>query len=120
MRNTIRFPVLLVAAAVSASAVPGHASASPTPCEAPDAFVQRVGLESAPLTRPYVVAGIAAVSLRRDGSHRWLELAAYSADDARRRLVPGAGGAVGVPEGAEAPVVATWGDRVWLRCPVRS
>ncbi len=88
-----------------------------TPCEAPEQFVRaskldvRVPPHAAPLLRPYVIGGIAAVAIREEGGQRWLELAVHSADDARRQLSGRASAA-----GRAEPVLDTWRDRVWLRC----
>ena len=106
----------LLAAAVLGLLPPAAPAA--TPCEAPEQFVRSSKLEvgivphAAPLLRPYVIGGIAAVAVREEGGQRWLELAVHSASDARRQLsgrAPGAGNA--------DPVLDTWRDRVWLRCP---
>jgi hypothetical protein len=103
-----------VAALLLASVVPAAFAA--TPCDAPDQFVRLGGKavaapgEPLPLVRPYVVGGMAAVSLRDAGGQRWLELAVHSADEARRHLA-GRSGA------ADDATVAGWRDRVWLRCP---
>jgi hypothetical protein len=89
-----------------------------TPCETPELFVRAFLPEasgstpSAPLLRPYLIAGIAAIGLREEGGQRWLELAVHSAADARKQLSARTTGA----EGHE-PVLATRGERVWLRCP---
>jgi len=89
----------------------GLAVAAPTdPCTAPERYVKVATAGIAPLMTPYVVAGIAAVSLREQDGERWLELAAASADEARRLLA-------GQGAGAAFPDVATWRNRVWLRCP---
>jgi hypothetical protein len=89
----------------------GLAVAAPAgPCTAPERYVKVARAGIAPLMTPYVVAGIAAVSLREQDGERWLELAAGSADEARRLLA-------GQGAGAAFPEVATWRDRVWLRCP---
>jgi hypothetical protein len=103
-----------LAALLLASVVPAAFAA--TPCDAPDQFVRLGGKaivapgEPLPLVRPYVVGGMAAVSMRDAGGQRWLELAVHSADEARRQLA--ARGTV-----AGDPTVAGWRDRVWLRCP---
>jgi hypothetical protein len=100
---------LLAALPLLTHAVAGAAPS--TPCDAPERFVKVVAPGVVPLLRPYVVAGFAAVALREQAGERWLELAASSEDDVRRRLAGEAGASPG-------PQVATWGDRVWLRCPV--
>ncbi len=102
-------------AAVVLLAVPMVANAA-TPCDAPEQYVRAGKLDvaaavpAAPLLRPYVVGGIAAIALREEGGQRWLQLAVHSADDARRQLTARA-------PGVEAQAVDTWGERVWLRCP---
>ncbi len=106
----------LLAVAVLAFVPPAARAA--TPCEAPEQFVRAPKLEvgapadAAPLLRPYVIGGIAAVALREDAGQRWLELAVHSADDARRQLSGRAPAA-----GRAEPVLDTWRQRVWLRCP---
>lgn len=104
---------LLLAAALPAAA---HAA---TPCDAPEQYVRSAKLDvrggspdAAPLLRPYVIGGIAALAVREEGGRRWLELAAHSAEDARRQLLARSGG-----EGGATPTLDTWRDRVWLRCP---
>jgi hypothetical protein len=109
-------PIALAAAVLLALPIAAGAS---TPCDAPEQYVRAGKLDvapavpAAPLLRPYVVGGIAAIALREEGGQRWLQLAVHSADDARRQLATRA-------PGAEAPSVDTWGDRVWLRCPASS
>jgi hypothetical protein len=101
--------------AVSASAASAAAAASP--CEAPDRYLRAAAVapgQTAPLVRPYVIAGIAAVALREDGGQRWLELAVHSTDDARRALAVPVAEAGAAP--AAGPLLASWQDRVWLRC----
>ncbi len=94
------------------------AAQAASPCEAPERFVRAskldVGLEAtaAPLLHPYVIGGIAAVAVREDAGQRWLQLAVHSTDDARRQL----SGRSAAAERTE-PVLDTWRDRVWLRCP---
>jgi hypothetical protein len=105
-------------AASALLALPFAAGAA-TPCDAPEQYVRAAKLEvasvlqAAPLLRPYVVGGIAAVALREEGGQRWLQLAVHSADDARRQLAARA-------SGGDAPAVDTWAERVWLRCPASS
>lgn len=89
----------------------GAGAAGTGPCEAPQQYVRAAAAAGAPLQRPWVIGGIAAVSLREQGGERWIELAASSEDDARGRLSSHAA----VEPGS---IVATWGERVWLRCPV--
>lgn len=106
---------LLAALTLATLAPVAHAV---TPCDAPEQFVRvavsdgRGAPQAAPLLRPYVIGGIAAIGMREEGGQRWLELAVHSAADARRQLSARAANAEG-PE----PVLATWRDRVWLRCP---
>lgn len=117
-----RHPPRMNAAAFSlAIAVLGlvtPAAQAASPCEAPEQFVRTARLEvggapqPAPLLRPYVIDGIAAVAVREEAGQRWLELAVHSADDARRQL-SGRGQAADRAQ----PVVDTWRARVWLRCP---
>lgn len=96
-------------AALALVPVPTLAS---TPCEAPERYVRSPKLvESSPLLRPYVISGIAAVSLRERDGERWLELAAHSAEDVRRTLRTRADPASPVAE------VVDRDARVWLRCP---
>lgn len=107
----------LACATAAFLAILAPAARAATPCEAPERFVRgatldvAVGARAAPLVHPYVIGGIAAVALREDGGERWLELAVHSADDARRQLTGRAAGE------RREPVLATWADRVWLRCP---
>ena len=113
-RMNLAAPIL--AAVVTATLAPAVLAASP--CEAPEQFVRAARLEvraepgAAPLLRPYVIGGIAAIGVREEAGQRWLELAVHSADDARRQLTARTPG-TDRPE----PVLATWRDRVWLRCP---
>lgn len=103
---------LSVIAVATGAFVSAPASAA-SPCEAPAQYVRspKVLDAGAPLLRPYVVAGFAALSLRERDGERWLELAAHSADEAGRALR-----AQTVP-GEAAPVVRGEDARVWLRCP---
>jgi hypothetical protein len=109
---------LLITAMSGAFASPAHAGATASPCEAPEQFVRAskfaLGAEdrTAPLLRPYVIGGIAALSVREAAGQRWLELAVHSTEDARRQLASRAPG-----DSRTEPVVDTWRDRVWLRCP---
>jgi hypothetical protein len=111
--RTAAFASLLLAA-------PFASALAASPCEAPDHYL-RAGTpgsladgQAAPLVRPYVLGGIAAVALREEGGQRWLELAVHSVDDARRALaVPVAQAGASTVVG---PVLASWQDRVWLRC----
>ena len=104
--------------AIAALAVVPPVAQAATPCEAPEQFVRASKLDvgtvpsAAPLLRPYVIRGIAAVAVREEAGQRWLELAVHSADDARRQL----SGRAPAADRAE-PVVDTWRERVWLRCP---
>jgi hypothetical protein len=104
----------VLAASVLVALPPAALAASP--CEAPEQYVRASKLAvvtdaPAPLLRPYVIAGIAAVAVREDTGQRWLELAVHSVDDARRQLGDHAASADGtVP-------LASWRDRVWFRCP---
>jgi hypothetical protein len=73
-------------------ALAGSAAAAATPCEAPEQFVRQpkiavdtTPVDALPLLRPYVLAGLPVVALREEGGQRWLELAVFSADDARRQ-----------------------------------
>jgi hypothetical protein len=88
----------------------GAGAAGTGPCEAPQDYVRAAAAGVAPLQRPWVIGGIAAVALREQGGERWVELAASSEDDVRLRLA-------GQQAAGPATVVATWGERVWLRCP---
>jgi hypothetical protein len=92
------------------------AARAASPCEAPEQYVRASKLAvvtdaPAPLLRPYVIGGIAAVAVREDTGQRWLELAVHSVDDARRQLADRAASADGTV------ALAAWRDRVWLRCP---
>jgi hypothetical protein len=96
------------------TALPAATTLAATPCGAPEQFVRlsktevRVPAEPTPLLRPYVVGGVATLSIRDAGGERWLELAVNSVPEARRLLALR----------ADAPLatVASWRDRVWLRC----
>jgi hypothetical protein len=84
-------PVLrltLVAAMATASALPALAS----PCAAPASYVKAPEAARAPLLRPFVVGGLAAVALHQRDNERWVELAAPSVATAQRALA----GATGV------------------------
>lgn len=105
--------------AVALLTLPPAATAA-TPCETPEQFVRGARLPAtneapAPLVRPYVVAGMAAVAVAQHDGDRWLELAAHSADDARRQLA-----VAPASPWSGAGQLASWGDRVWLRCPARA
>ncbi|RPH41703.1 MAG: hypothetical protein EHM87_19005, partial [Burkholderiales bacterium] len=79
---------------LSLPALAATAASAATPCDAPEQFVRAPKLAAAsgaasdplPLLRPYVVAGLPVVSYREEGGQRWLELAVFSAEDARRQL----------------------------------
>jgi hypothetical protein len=104
----------LLALAASASAF-----AAATPCEAPEQFVRQHKIavdttlvDALPLLRPYVLAGLPVVALREEGGQRWLELAVFSADDARRQLATHA-----AASGTGQPAIRLRDAKVWLQCP---
>ena len=110
--NATAFTLLLAAALPVAA----HAA---TPCDAPEQYVRSAKLDvrggspdAAPLLRPYVIGGIAALAVREEGGRRWLELAAHSAEDARRQLLARTGGG-----GGGAPAPPTRRGRGWPRRP---
>jgi hypothetical protein len=98
------------AAVLALAWLPGAGAAGAGPCEAPGDYVRTAPSGVTPLQRPWVIGGIAAVALREQGGERWVELAASSEDDVRLRLA-------GQSAAGPGTVVATWGERVWLRCP---
>lgn len=78
-------PVLrltLAAALTAAVATPALAS----PCAAPAGYVKAVDAARAPLLRPFVVGGLAAVALQQRDNERWVELAVPSVATAQRAL----------------------------------
>jgi hypothetical protein len=78
-------PVLrltLAAVLTAAVAVPALAS----PCAAPAGYVKAVDAARAPLLRPFVVGGLAAVALQQRDNERWVELAVPSVATAQRAL----------------------------------
>jgi uncharacterized membrane protein len=100
-------------------ALAGSAAAAATPCDAPEQFVRQPKIATAPaavdglpLLRPYLLAGLPVVALREEGGQRWLELAVFSADDARRQLASRAAAA-----GSAEPAIRVRDAKVWLRCP---
>jgi hypothetical protein len=80
--------ILVTLAAVTAVTA-GPALASP--CVAPDGFVKVAATQRQPLTRPYVVKGLAVTALRQHDGASWLELAVDSEATARRALGTAAG-----------------------------
>jgi hypothetical protein len=107
------FPLRFLSALVLAVAtlVPAPSLAS-TPCEAPERYLRSAKIvDAAPLLHPYVISGIAAVSLRERDGERWLELAAHSAEEVRRTLRAQAG------PGSPVVEVVDRDAKVWLRCP---
>jgi hypothetical protein len=72
-----------------AAAIAGPVLASP--CFAPGGFVKVAASERQPLTRPYVVKGLAVTALRQHDGASWLELAVDSEATARRALGTAAG-----------------------------
>lgn len=103
-----------IALSLALTSLPATLAFAATPCVAPEQFARlsktevTVPAEPTPLLRPFVVGGVAAVSIRDAGGERWLELAVHSVEEARRLLAVR----------AEEPLatVAAWRDRVWLRC----
>ncbi len=100
-------------------ALAGSAAAAATPCEAPEQFVRQpkiavdtTPVDALPLLRPYVLAGLPVVALREEGGQRWLELAVFSADDARRQLASGS-----AASGPGNPAIRVRDAKVWLQCP---
>jgi hypothetical protein len=96
-RRPAPFAVLLLAVAAA-----GSAAASP--CVAPGEFVKAADAARQPLTRPYVVKGLAVTALRQHDGASWLELAVDSEASARRAL------------GAAAGEVSSTGGVVLLSC----
>lgn len=103
-----------IALILALATVPAGVTLAATPCAAPEQFARlpktevQVPAEPTPLLRPYVVGGVATVSIRDEGGERWLELAVHSVEEARRLLA--------VRADAPLATVVAWRDRVWMRC----
>lgn len=96
MRSTLAAAVM----AAATFAAPALAS----PCSAPAEFVRSQAGERQPLTRPYVVQGMAVTAVQQRDGAAWLELAVDSEATARRTL------------GAQAGELVSAGGAVLLSC----
>ncbi|KPF50480.1 hypothetical protein IP87_18605 [beta proteobacterium AAP121] len=82
----------LAAALATALAAPALAS----PCAAPAGYVKTTETARAPLLRPFVLGGLAAVALHQRDNERWIELAVPNVGTAQRALA-GANGVQAEP-----------------------
>ena len=94
---------LAAATLLAATALPALAS----PCAAPAEFVKAGAGERQPLTRPYVVQGLAVTAVHQRDGAAWLELAVDSEGTARRALSA---------QGAFGGEITRAGDVVLLSC----
>jgi hypothetical protein len=101
MNATCRLAV--AATLLAAVALPALAS----PCAAPAEFVKASAGERQPLTRPFVVNGIAVTAVHQRDGASWLELAVDSEGTARRALSA---------QGAAGGEITRAGDVVLLSC----